>query len=249
MSGITSTDWADFLTQIKEAKKRLQSESDDPIWFRGQNNAKYYLLPGLLRYENGIEKEQYLFNSFKKFADRLFERRDSEWETLFEMQHYGVPTRLLDWSETFGIALFFATFYHSLDNDASIYLLNPLKLNQVSRIHKIYTIPKDERDYSYSKIYWDHRPFFPSAPIAIEPIFINSRMLAQRGMFTVHDDSIEPIENKFPEAIRKVIIPKKLIPAALEFLDLSNINAYSVYPDLGGVSDFIIKTACLGKRL
>lgn len=249
MVGISSTEWAAFLECIKTAKAEISS--GEAVWFRGQNSFEYYLLPSLLRYQNGLEKEEYLFRNFKKFGDRIFERRQSEWETLFEMQHYWVPTRLLDWSETFAIALFFAAYYNqsaSIKNDAAVYLLNPSKLNSYSRINKIYSIPRDESDYSYSEIYWRNKPFAPNAPIAIEPIFINSRMLAQRGVFTVHDNSIDPIEERFPNAIRKVPLPKELVPAALEFLDLSNINEFTVYPDLGGMADFLRKSSGLKHR-
>ena len=236
--------WSDFLNNIKTAKNEICK--DGPTWYRGQNNSQYFLLPSLLRYKNGLEKEQYLFNSFRKFSDRILQRRDSEWETLFEMQHYQVPTRLLDWTETFAIALYFASFYlnRTNDSDAAIYLLNPLTLNQANHIPKVHIIPRDEAEYKYSEWYWNNH-LLPRSPVAIEPIFINSRMLAQRGMFTVHDNSTDPIEERFPDAIRKIILPRYLIPAALEFLDLSNINAFSVYPDLGGIADFLKNTSGL----
>jgi hypothetical protein len=112
MNGITSQIWTDFLNKIKEARAKLGNP--EILWYRGHTNSEFYLLANLLRYKNGLEKERYLFNSFQKFADRILQRRDSEWETLFEMQHYGVPTRLLDWSETFGIALFFAAHFNQI---------------------------------------------------------------------------------------------------------------------------------------
>lgn len=37
--------------------------------------------------------------------------KNSEWETLIDMQNYGVPTRLLDWMSNLGIALYFALTY------------------------------------------------------------------------------------------------------------------------------------------
>lgn len=246
MKGVASAEWAAFLGEVKEAKRKISGSG--PIWFRGQSDAGYDLYPSLLRYSNGLGKEQYLFNNFRKFAERVFTRRESEWETLFDMQHYLVPTRLLDWSETFGIALFFAAFYNSSQNDAALYLLNPIKLNEASGISEIYVIPKDEGRYSYSKIYWEHVPFFPRAPIAIEPIFINSRMSAQRGVFTVYNDSTKPIEKEFPDAISKIILHRELIPAAREFLELSNINEFSVFPDLGGISNFLKSTSGLIMR-
>ena len=64
-------------------------------------------------------------------------------------------------------------------------------------------------------------------------------MSAQRGVFTVYDNSTEPIEDRFPDVVRKIVLPTELIPAAVEFLDLSNINEFTVYPDLGGIADFL----------
>jgi hypothetical protein len=109
-------------------------------------------------------------------------------------------------------------------------------------------VPEDEKEFGYTKIYRDYNPFAATAPIAIEPIFINDRMLAQRGMFTVHHDKTEPLEDAFPSAIKKVILPSKTIPAALEFLELSNINEFSVFPDLEGLSNFLKNTSGLVPR-
>ena len=73
-------------------------------------------------------------------------------------------------------------------------------------------------------------------------------MLAQRGMFTVHHDNIDPIEDSFPSAIKKVILPNTAIPAALEFLELSNLNIFSVCLDLAGISGYLKSTAGLEPR-
>jgi hypothetical protein len=221
------------------------------LWYRGHPNARFYLLASLLRYKNGLDREQVLFTNFKKFSDRILKRRNSEWETLFEMQHFGVPTRLLDWSETFGVALFFAATYnqsHHPDQDAAVYLLDPQALNRISGMSQVFRVPEDEAKFSYTRIYWEHTPFAATAPIAIEPIFLNDRMLAQRGMFTVHHDKIAPIEDAFPRAIKKVIMPNAAIPAALEFLALSNLNMFSVFPDLAGLSGYLTSTAGLEPR-
>ena len=113
------------MQSVQEAKADLGNP--ELLWYRGHPNVDFYLLASLLRFENGLDKEQYLFNNFRKFSDRILKRRESEWETLFEMQHYGIPTRLLDWSETLGIALFFAATYnrsHHPKQDAAIYLLD-----------------------------------------------------------------------------------------------------------------------------
>jgi FRG domain. len=235
MSGISSKEWAAFLEEINKARHEI-GDCGEVVWYRGQNSVNYPLLPNLLRYRNGTEKEKDLFTSFRKFGDKTIEKTQSEWETLFHMQHYGVPTRLLDWTETFGIALFFAVHNRRTESDdAAIFLLNPLKLNTLSSQKKLYVMPRDENMFSYTRVYFDHNPFDPNAPIAVEPAFVNSRMHAQRGVFTVHDNALEPMEDRFPSVVRKVLLPQCLFSAAQEFLELANINEFSVYPDIGGL--------------
>ncbi len=231
-----SNEWIEFLEKIRVAQEELDNPTE--VWFRGQQRHDYYLLPSLLRFNEGLEKEQEMFHKFRRFAERIFKNKASEWETLFDMQHYGIPTRLLDWTETFGIALYFAT-YSQRDVDSAIYLLDPKKLNKKSGKESVIRLPHEEKDFSYSGVYWERKPFKANAPIAIEPIFNNDRMIAQRAMFTVHNDDTAPIEDMFPDAIKKVILPTDAIPSALEFLKVSNINEYSVYPDLAGIARYL----------
>ena len=73
-------------------------------------------------------------------------------------------------------------------------------------------------------------------------------MLAQRGMFTVHHDDIEPIELQFPAAIKKVTIPNEVMDAAMDFLALTNIDEYSVFPDLAGIAGYLTKESNLKPR-
>jgi hypothetical protein len=68
-------------------------------------------------------------------------------------------------------------------------------------------------------------------------------MLAQRGMFTIHHDNIDPIENTFPNAIKKVILPTGVVSAAMEFLELSNLHAYSIFPDVAGLAEHLKNTS------
>lgn len=246
---MNSTEWIEFLRNVKKAK--LELGNPEILWYRGQWNEKNYLLPSLLRYKNGLDKERFLYTNFRRFSDKIFKRRQSEWETLFDMQHYGIPTRLLDWTESFGISLFFAAYYnnhHSSVENAAIYLISPEKLNKESGLNKIYKLPDEESEFQYKNIYWKSKSLKPKAPIAIEPIFINDRMFAQRGVFTVHNDLIDPIENLYPDSIKKVILPNNIINVALDFLELANINHYSVFPDLFGIAGHLTMTSGLESR-
>lgn len=69
------------------------------------------------------------------------------------MQHYFIPTRLLDWSENLGIAIYFAIYSHTNNKDISLYVLNPLELNRYSKKQGIPIVPDDNMGLSYINNY------------------------------------------------------------------------------------------------
>jgi hypothetical protein len=85
--------------------------ADEELWFRGQSKARYPLLPGLYRtaaVEAGYIEED-LLERFKTLGSAHREMRPADdWEWYFIAQHYGLPTRLLDWTESPLTALYFA---------------------------------------------------------------------------------------------------------------------------------------------
>ena len=245
MAPLVAQTWNELLQHVKKIRGELASP--DRLWFRGQGNADYALLPSLLRFGNGLDKEKFLFEKFRQFSLKVFPRRTDDWETLFDMQHYGIPTRLLDWTETLGIAVFFAATYNHRfyrGKDAAIFLLDPISLNAYSRIKKVPQIP-DDKDFNYRDIYWEKKPFAPSAPIAVEPIFLNDRILAQKGKFTIHGDDTNPIEVSCEKAAKRIVLTGTSIQEALEFLEIANINEYSVFPDMSGIADYVRRSASL----
>lgn len=247
MKHLDSEEWIQFLKNIHKA--RIDLGDPKTIWYRGQSNSDHNLIPSLLRYKNGIEKEQFLFNKFRRYAHKNFQNLENDWETLFDMQHYHIPTRLIDWSDSFGISLFFAAQISRIDKtDAAIYVLNPIALNQYSKKKNIIRIPTDEMELPYKDIYWNNKPFEPTAPVAIEPNFKNDRILAQRGNFTVHHNEIDAIEDAYPKAIKKIILPNKALLGAIDFLEIANINEYSVFPDMAGMANYIVRSADLKNR-
>jgi hypothetical protein len=106
------------------------------IWFRGHSDAKWRLTPGILREQNRRVRKVYTEETsmFHHFQLRVSEHRhtyQNTFEWLCLMQHYDMPTRLLDWTESVLVALFFAVEgSRNAKKDGRLYLLNARRLNE-----------------------------------------------------------------------------------------------------------------------
>jgi hypothetical protein len=96
------------------------------LWYRGCVRETYTLLPSLLRFDNGLDVELQLYERYIAKWARHEENR--HWLALFWMQHFFIPTRLLDWTLKPEVAKYFAL---SSDDVASptIFVLHPGLLN------------------------------------------------------------------------------------------------------------------------
>lgn len=226
---------------VSEIKQGYFSNTE--MWFRGQGVSSYLLKPSLFRTRNGIDKERELFLEYERLVSGIGLKRENEWETLIDMQHYGVPTRLLDWTSNLGIALYFAVTSSVNDIPMSLYIMNPLGLNKLSKKNEIPVLPRNAMGLSYIDNYVNRNPFPAQYPIAVKCDNINSRVKAQSGMFTIHGDEdneeeIDIITALLDKkgAIYKIEISPEAYSSIKEYLDITGINDYTIFPDIQGIA-------------
>lgn len=236
-----------FLEELEDAKQALNNRGKEEAFYRGLSNKEYELKPSLLRIPEGkdftIQDKEVNFycESFIR-RNLIFQESLSSWEALAFFQHYGVPTRLLDWTESFAAALFFATEIIKTKTP-QICILNPFELNKdVTKNNKIFTVGIDDvDDYAehFIKIEDEHTWRYDK-PIFLEIPWTNERIKAQRGYFTFHPNEIS-LEKSCPNCVRRIDIPydEETSDDIKKFLELSGINEYTIYPDLEGLGKFL----------
>jgi hypothetical protein len=247
----------DSIQGFLEKVDRGQNGDLNSLWFRGVGNSAYDLAPSLHRHP-GISDTASLFSFEQRLITRFKERSvpyltnriDDIWEWLFLMQHYGMPTRLLDWTENPFIALFFALSSarksggNVYTDDAAVWIMSPSTWNQTIFRHQSYSgsafSPTDTSISSYTPG-TDPR-YVNDNPVAILGIHNSPRIVAQRGSFCLFGKSLDPMEKifeaiEFPaNALEKLVIPAVKIEELLQKLLWMGISDSVVYPDLEGLA-------------
>ena len=101
--------------------------------------------------------------------------------------------------------------------------------------------PAYDKDFSYKAIYWHGRPFNAVYPIAIDGPLQSDRMIAQQGAFTIHGSDADFFDKHGGDCLRKIILKPESKVEAKEFLKHANLNAFSLYPDIVGMSRHIVR--------
>jgi hypothetical protein len=102
------------------------------IWFRGQGHADHDLTPHAFR---ECYDETSMFHHFQVRSPEHWRVYRSVFDWLCLMQHYELPTRLLDWSESVLVALYFAVYEEKYsDSDGQVYALNARRLNRLTNL-------------------------------------------------------------------------------------------------------------------
>ncbi|HDY8072321.1 TPA: FRG domain-containing protein [Vibrio vulnificus] len=240
------TSVSSFVNQVYKYKELWDSHSAD-LWYRGVASRGYKLVPGEVWRK--IDHEGLIEDFILHYEAYSNEIINDPWGLYALMQHYGLPTRLLDWTKNPLIALYFALEEsgekHSSSNRRIVYMMKPHSLNGKSVDHSYVS------NTSVSSIYNTYLPSAlggreedkPVDPVAIYIPHKNRRMLSQEGAFTIHGSDSLTIEEYFVEnnlkEMVKFVIKEDLRSQLRKELFTIGYKEDDIYQDLGSMTERI----------
>jgi hypothetical protein len=99
--------------------EKLEEPFDFVYYFRSHSDCKFNIEPSIYREKQWINNEHKMYREIITKCPNDFNQTNSAFEKLVKMQHYSLPTRLLDITENPLIALFFAV-NDNIDKDAKV---------------------------------------------------------------------------------------------------------------------------------
>jgi hypothetical protein len=178
------------------------------------------------------------------------------------MQHHGAPTRLLDWTYSIYVALYFAAEYAYFDrtpSGAAVWMLNATWATEASA--KLFAVVgcdgyirnrlphyQDEQMFAeaFSLVDPTRAPDHPAKPIPcicpVSPFQLNERLTIQKGVFTCAGDVTRSFEEnlhalegyKQKENLVRFLLPRQTLDKILDELFYMNITRATLFPGLDG---------------
>lgn len=174
---------------------------------------------------------------------------DKFYEIFGLAQHYGIPTRLLDWTYDFNIALYFAII--NFCKNFVMHLKNKLSISGNFVIWLL--------DYSTIKLYYNNNPIRLIVPRYAH----NANLCAQKGIFTLvtqelnKNTLISDIDDTRPfneiiidygrknninrPLLYKLIFPNACAISALSYLLNNNYSKSKIFPGYASILDNILE--------
>ena len=245
MDGIFISDWPAF--------SRFMQEHQGGLWiFRGVSNADHELIPRVGRDVIEGHNKYTLTNEIEIFHRFTLAARPhlnfallSDMEWLAIAQHHGLPTRMLDWTESPAVASYFAIkdgpqmgMYSGIKGEEFLLSIKnkmnrpPKQGDVVQKPAAIYALPSPINLEDISNV----NPFEMDIRAGFRlfrPPHLSRRITVQQGLLTVHPSPTEPLDHI---RLEKFIIPPEKFNEFRENLNTVGVNESSMFPDLDGIA-------------
>jgi len=203
--------------------------------YRGVSNKKHRLIPTIGRDEEySVNDEIESFRRFKRRAHSTVNSKpDNDWDWLAIAQHHGLPTRLLDWTTSPLVALYFATKPKVLGS-------------KIQACHAeggaIYVL----HFCDYIDTETKQNPFEYPFQGVFQPPHIAARITGQAGLFTIQPDPGKELESRDKFEIVKIEFDKEAAELMQGQLFKMGIREDMLFPDLDGFANGIVINKLLG---
>ena len=232
MNTITITSFSDYISHVEK------NYTPNHL-FRGLKKKTYPLIPKIGRSDyvqrcsaDPIQKlfdlqdlEERTMNDFIKMSvPHMDLRKMDPWDQWTIGQHHGLPTRFLDWTENPLIAAYFAT--EDAKDDVAVCVTDRTQFNVgTDDLSDVFSLPDSDNVLLHV------------------PSYINARIIAQKGVFTVHKNPTLPLNETEINGtlcnVDQLIIPKAAIREFVKDLDWFGINRSFIYPGLDGLAYYL----------
>jgi hypothetical protein len=251
---IEVTSWSHFLDLgFRDAWRDDIARHRSPYFFRGMSDSSFRLVTSLMRVGSHFPTvEEKIVKAFEKYANLDYGPRH-DWKNVVLAQHYGLPTRLLDWTASPLVALHFCTADPSHSGrDGAVWCVNyeqtlpylphllreflqrfgrrmpsveMLTRLEVEPLH----LPSGDEDYVL---------FF-------EPPALDVRVINQAAILSVTSDPTFTVDDwlaRHPDVSwMKLVVPAPLKDEFRDRLDQMNITERMLFPGLDGLSQYLLR--------
>lgn len=239
---------------------RTELPSDAFLWYRGISCNSYQLVPKILRDGKSdtavFEREKRLLTRFRQRSMAYWPSGypQKDWDHLFAMQHYGLPTRLLDWSENLFVASYFALSSTNVHDHSGakcipvVWCIDPVRWNRSTPTLSEYGdeirvfTTADEDLEAYRPETSKRRA---KSPVTLFGTHNSDRIVAQRGTFMIWGAEGKPLE-EFAQSPGEKLLWRILLKGDQEalFRDLQTLgfSETMVFPELAYLATELART-------
>lgn len=248
------------ITSIDHLIKSLNELPNNYI-YRGHSDLSWKLQSTLERIlENNYETkgkkfEKYAIDDFKS-RFHLYDKSNIQPKTKLEwlsiMQHYGVPTRMLDFTQSPYVAIYFA-LENIKKTDKGPFVIYAIDYRSIMKKSLDYLLGQDEKiQITYDEMYYERDKLFNITDEKayevlwiVEPSVSNLRLEKQSGCFLISGNVKKTIEQILKSEIYsdvdnyRFIVPNSFWDNIYILLKRMNIDSKTIYGDLEGLSKSI----------